>query len=61
MERFFALLDGNGRVDNLGTVRTEAYGRVCFSMVKIRTVCDIHLNSFKWSLEVAAPIRPFVQ
>jgi hypothetical protein len=61
MKLFVALLGGNGRVDNLGTVGTKAYRRVCFSMVKVGAACDIHLITFKWLLEVATTIRPFVQ
>jgi hypothetical protein len=60
MKLFDALLGGNGRVDNLGTVGTEAYRRVCFSMVKVGAAGDIHLISFQWLLEVATTIRPVV-
>ena len=60
MNLFVALLGGNGRVDNLGTVGTEAYRRVCFSMVKVGAAGDIHLISFMWLPEAATTIRPFV-
>ncbi len=60
MKLFVALLGGNGRVDNLGTVGTEAYRRVCFSMVKVGAAGDIHLISFKWLPKVSTSIRPCV-
>ena len=45
MKLFAASLGGNRRVDNLGTVGTKAYRRVCFSMVKVGARCDVHLIS----------------
>ena len=40
---FAASLGGNRRIHNLGTVWAKAYGWVCFSVVKVRTWCDVHL------------------
>ena len=60
MKLFVALLGGNGRVDNLGTVGTEECRRVRLSMVKVGAAGDIHLISFKWLPEVSTSIRPFV-
>ncbi len=55
MNLFAASLGGNRRVDNLGTVGTKAHRRVCFSMVKVGTRCDVHLVSFGFVLETRAP------